>query len=121
MFRYLVRRVLQMIVAFFGTTLIVYALMFAAQNDPIQALVGEKPVSPAQREFLTQKYHLDKTGVGGFFYRYWDYISHLLRGDLGESLTGRPISDILKQAWPYTLKMAGLAIFFVIVFGVAPA
>src|ERR1051326_1539022 len=118
MFRYLVRRVLQMIVAFFGTTLIVYAMVFAAQNDPIQALVGEKPVSAAQRAFLTQKYHLDKTGLGGFLYRYWDYVSHLLRGDLGESLTGQPISQILRLAWPITVRMAGLAIIFVIIFGV---
>jgi oligopeptide transport system permease protein len=118
MFRYLVRRVLQMILAFFGTMFIVYAMVFAAQNDPIQALVGEKPVSAAQRAFLTQKFHLDKTGIGGFLYRYWDYVSHLLRGDLGESLTGQPISQILRLAWPATLKMAALAILFVIAFGV---
>ena len=106
MFRYLVRRILQMILAFFGTTLIVYALMFAAQNDPIQALAGEKPVSAAQRAYLTEKFHLDKTGIGGFFYRYWDYVSHLLRGDLGQNLNGRSISDILASAWPYTIRMA---------------
>ena len=49
MFRYIVRRLLQMVLAFFGTTLIVYALMFAGQGDPIQALAGERPVtaSPA--------------------------------------------------------------------------
>lgn len=118
MVRFLIRRLLQMIVAFFGTTLLVYALMFAAQNDPIQALVGERPVSAAQREALTKQFHLDKTGLGGFLYRYWDYITHLLRGDLGESLTGQPISSILRQAWPYTLEMAAIAIIMVIIFGV---
>ncbi len=118
MFRYLVRRILQMIVAFFGTTLIIYALIFAAQNDPIQALAGEKPVSAAQRAYLTEKFHLDKTGIGGFFYRYWDYVSHLLRGDLGQNLNGRSISDILASAWPYTIRMALFAMVFVILFGV---
>jgi oligopeptide transport system permease protein len=118
MFRYLIRRILQMIVAFFGTTLLVYALMFAAQNDPIQALVGEKPVSEAQREVLTKQFHLDKTGFGGFMYRYWDYISHLLRGQFGLSLTGQPISQIITRAWPYTLTMAAIAIVMVMVLGV---
>jgi oligopeptide transport system permease protein len=118
MFRYLVRRILQMILAFFGTTLIVYALMFAAQSDPIQALVGEKPVSPAQRAYLTAYYHLDKKGLGGFLYRYWDYITHLLRGDLGLSLSGQPISSIIRNALPYTLQMAAIAIVLVIVVGV---
>jgi oligopeptide transport system permease protein len=118
MFRYIVRRLLQMILVFFGTTLIVYALMFAAQNDPIQALVGERPVNAAQRAALTQQFHLDKTGLGGFLYRYWDYISHLLRGDFGLSLTQRPISSILQEAWPYTIKLTLLAIVFVLIFGV---
>ena len=49
MFRYIVRRLLQMVLAFFGTTFIVYALMFAGQGDPIQALAGERPVTAAQR------------------------------------------------------------------------
>ena len=49
MVRFVVRRLLQMVAAFFGTTLVVYAMMFGAQGDPVQALAGEKPVSAAQR------------------------------------------------------------------------
>lgn len=119
MFRYIVRRLLQMVLAFFGTTLLVYALMFAAQGDPIQALAGEKPVTAAQRAVLVERYHLDKHGIGGFFYRYWDYVSHLLRGDFGETLTGRPVSDVLSEAWPYTIKLGLMASLIVIVFGIA--
>ena len=36
------------------------------KEDPIQALAGERPVSDAQRAYLTEKFHLDKTGIGGF-------------------------------------------------------
>ena len=118
MFRYIVRRLLQMVLAFFGTTLIVYALMFAGQGDPIQALAGERPVTDAQRAYLTEKFHLDRTGVGGFFYRYFDYIANLLKGNLGESLTGRPIGDVLAQAWPVTMKLAAIAMVVAILVGV---
>ncbi|MBX7265301.1 ABC transporter permease [Micromonospora sp. Llam7] len=118
MFRFVVRRLLQMVLAFFGTTLIVYALMFAGQGDPIQALAGERPVTAAQRAYLTEKYHLDATGVGGFFYRYFDYLSNLVRGDLGESLTGRSIGEILAAAWPVTIKLALIAIAVAVIFGV---
>ena len=45
MFRYIVRRLLQMVLTFFGATFIVYALMFANQDDPIQALAGERPIT----------------------------------------------------------------------------
>jgi oligopeptide transport system permease protein len=46
--RYLVRRLLQMVVTFFGATFLVYALMFANQDDPLQALAGDRPISDAQ-------------------------------------------------------------------------
>jgi oligopeptide transport system permease protein len=118
MSRYIVRRLLQMVVAFFGTTLIVYALMFAGQGDPIQALAGERPVSAAQRAYLTEKYHLDATGVGGFFYRYFDYLRSLLHGDLGQSLTGRSIDGILARAWPVTVELALIALGVAILLGV---
>ncbi|WKU08362.1 ABC transporter permease [Micromonospora sp. HUAS LYJ1] len=118
MFRFVLRRLLQMVLAFFGTTLIVYALMFAGQGDPIQALAGERPVTPAQRAYLTEKFHLDRTGVGGFLYRYLDYLKNLVKGDLGQSLTGRSIGDILAAAWPVTVKLALIAMAVTILFGV---
>jgi peptide/nickel transport system permease protein/oligopeptide transport system permease protein len=118
MVRFVIRRLLQMVVAFLGTTLIVYAMMFGVAGDPIQALVGEKPVSAAQRAYLTERFHLDHTGFGGFWYRYGDWLAHLLRGDLGETLNLRPISDVLGDAWPYTLKLTGIAMVFVVVVGV---
>src|SRR5438874_4346578 len=114
MVRFVVRRLLQMVIVFFGTTLVVYAMMFGAQGDPIQALAGEKPVSAAQRAYLTEHFHLDH----GFWYRYADYVGGLLRGDLGDTLTLRPISSVLAGAWPYTLKLAGLAMVVVVVVGV---
>ncbi len=118
MLRFVIRRLLQMVVAFLGTTLIVYAMMFGVQGDPIQALVGEKPVSAAQRAYLTEHFHLDHTGFAGFWYRYGDWLAHLLRGDLGETLNLRPISDVLGDAWPYTVKLTAIAMVFVVVVGI---
>lgn len=115
MFRYVVRRLLQMILVFFGTTFIVYWMMFLGSSDPIQALVGEKPVSESVRIQLTEQYHLDEP----FLVRYFIYMSNLLRGDFGTQLNGRSIADILAQAWPYTIRLAVLAMIFVIVFGLA--
>ena len=102
MFRFLVRRLLQMILTFFGATFIVYALMFANQDDPLQALVGERPVTPAQRLALTEMYHLDEP----FLKQYWYYMQGLLTGDFGRSLTGRQVADMMADAWPVTIKLA---------------
>ena len=106
MFRYIVRRLLQMVLTFFGATFIVYALMFANQDDPIQALVGERPITPSQRIALTERYHLDDS----FLQQYWYYMKGLLTGDFGTSLTGRSIKDMLIDAWPVTAKLAVIAI-----------
>ena len=106
MFRFIVRRLLQMVLTFFGATFVVYALMFAATDDPLQALVGERPLTVSQRTALTARYHLDES----FLKQYWYYVKGLLTGDLGTSLTGRKISDMLADAWPVTLRLAVLAI-----------
>jgi oligopeptide transport system permease protein len=108
MFRYIVRRLLQMVVTFFGATFFVYALMFANQDDPIQALAGERPITDAQRTALTERYHLDES----FFMQYWYYMKGLLTGDFGTSLTGRSIADMMAGAWPVTIKLALVAIVF---------
>ncbi|GAA2379755.1 ABC transporter permease [Catellatospora methionotrophica] len=114
MFRYLVRRFLQMIMVFIATTLIVYSLMYLTGGDPIQALAGEKPVTDLQRAQLTVKYGLDQP----FLVRYWNYLTDLLHLDFGTTLTGRPIKDILLDAWPVTMQLALIAILVTIIFGV---
>ncbi|MDI6098466.1 ABC transporter permease [Actinoplanes sp. NEAU-A12] len=114
MFRYIVRRLLQMILTFFGATFVVFALMFANQDDPIQALAGEKPVSASLRAALTERYHLDE----GFLSQYWYYMSNLLTGDLGVTLTGRDISALLAEAWPRTLQLSLMAIVLAAVLAV---
>jgi len=98
-YRFLIRRLLQMALTFVGATLIVYALMFANQTDPVQALAGERPVSPAQRAFLIEKYHLSEP----FLVQYAYYMKGLLTGDFGQSLTGRSIGDMMASAWPVTM------------------
>ncbi|GIH04422.1 peptide ABC transporter [Rhizocola hellebori] len=114
MFRYLVRRFLQMILVFIATTFIVYALMYATGGDPIQALAGERPVSPTQRAQLVKEYGLDQP----FWKRYLDYLNDLLHGDFGQTLTGRSINDIIAESLPTTAKLAVIAILTTILVGV---
>jgi oligopeptide transport system permease protein len=115
MFRYVVRRLLQGVLTFVGATFIVYALMFANQDDPLQALAGERPVTPAVRQYLTEQYHLNDP----FLTQYGYYMKGLLTGDLGQSIgRNRPIKDLLMDAWPITLKLAVIAVIFAALLGV---
>ena len=114
MFRYIIRRLLQMVLAFFGTTLLVYWLMFVASDDPITALAGEKPLSPSTRAALIEQFHLDQ----GFFVQYFYYMKGLLTFNLGVNTSNRDIGDLVTTAWPYTLKLAILAFIVVVVVGI---
>jgi oligopeptide transport system permease protein len=112
---FLLRRLLQAVMTFFGATFIVYALMFSIAEDPLQALAGEKPLSDSQRVQLTAQYHLDEP----FIVQYGYYMKGLLTGDFGRAISGRPIADVLAESWPRTIQLALIAICIVIVFGIA--
>lgn len=115
MYGFLIRRLLQGVLTFFGATFVVYALMFSIASDPLQALAGEKPLSASQRAQLTEQYHLDKP----FVVQYGYFMKGLLTGNLGRTISGRPIADVLKEAWPRTIQLGLMALLIVIVFGVA--
>jgi len=114
MSRYILRRLLQMVGTFFGATLIVFALMFSIADDPIRALAGEKPLNPSQRAQLTAQYHLDRP----FLVQYGYYMRGLLTGNLGRTLAGRPIADVLAESWPRTIILSLMSLVVVIVLGV---
>jgi oligopeptide transport system permease protein len=112
---YLLRRLAQTALTFFGATFIIYALMFSIAEDPLQALAGERPVSPSQRVQLTEQYHLDEPLIVQYGY----YMKGLLTGDLGRNLSGRPLGEMLAEAWPRTIQLALLALSIVVVIGIS--
>jgi oligopeptide transport system permease protein len=106
--RYVIRRLLQSIPVFFGATFIVFAMVFALPGDPIRALNGERPISETAQAELRERYNLDDPLV----VQYGKYIAGLAHGDFGETFRGRPVSDILKEKFPVTLKLALAAFIF---------
>lgn len=114
MSRFVIRRLLQSVLTFFGATLIVYALMFSITTDPLQALAGERPLNASQRAQLTAQYHLDRP----FLVQYGYYIKGLLTWDLGRTIAGRPIVDVLAEAWPRTIQLTLITMAIVIGVGV---
>ena len=118
MIRFTLMRFLQLIPVFLGATLLVYFLVFATPGNPIAALSGGKPMSPAVEAALTAQYNLDKP----FWMQYLLYLKNLLSFDLGETFSGQPVSDVIARAFPVTARLAIMALvfeaFFGIIFGV---
>lgn len=114
MFGYIVRRVLQAIPVFFGTTLLIYFMVFAMPGDPVVALFGDHGVNEAVAQQLRERYHLDQP----FIMQYLIYIGGIFQGDFGTSFSGQPVSAILAQTFPVTVRLAIIALLFEMVFGI---
>ncbi|MEE1784056.1 ABC transporter permease [Streptomyces sp. SP17BM10] len=113
--RYVIRRLIQAIPVLIGATFLIYFIVFSLPGDPVQALAGEKRADPIVAEMIRQRYHLNDP----FLVQYWNYISGVFQGNLGESLTGRSVSDMIGEAFPYTLNLGLVAFVIETVVGVA--
>ena len=111
---YLVKRILQAVPVFFGTTLLIYFMVFAMPGDPIVALFGDKGVNPAIADQLRHQYHLDQP----FIVQYLIYIGGIFQGDFGTSFSGQPVANILAQTFPVTLRLSLIAILFEMIIGI---
>jgi len=111
---YIGRRLLQMIPVFLGATLIVYLMAFVSSGDPIAAIAGDKPISPAVADKLRAQYNLDKPVI----IQWLIYLGNLFQGDFGIGFNGRPIIDQIKAAFPVTFRLAIIAVVIETVFGV---
>ncbi|MDR0945614.1 MAG: ABC transporter permease [Bifidobacteriaceae bacterium] len=111
---YIGRRLLQMIPVFLGATLLVYAMVFLLPGDPIVAMFGERQVNAAVANQLRAQYHLDKP----FIIQYLLYLKGVVTGNFGMSYSGRPVSQIVAQAYPVTVKLAVMALCIEAIFGV---
>lgn len=111
---YTIRRFLQLVPVFFGATLLLYFMVFSLPGDPTAAMGGGKPLTPAVREQIREQYHLNDS----FFSQYWHYMSGIFTGDFGQSFSGRPVVDVMAQAFPVTIRLAVLALLIEAVFGI---
>ena len=111
---YIARRVAIMVPVFLGATLLIYGMVFLLPGDPLAALAGDRPLTPAVAAQLRARYHLDDP----FFLQYLHYLGGVLRGDLGRSYSGLPISDVLAHAFPVTLRLAMIALTVEAVLGI---
>ena len=113
--RYIIRRLLQAVPVVIGTTFMIFALVFALPGDPIRALSGDKPISPAVYAELQDRYNLDDPLLS----QYAQYMVGLVQGDFGQSFRGREVADIMVERFPVTIKLAVVAFLFEILIGIA--
>jgi oligopeptide transport system permease protein len=115
MWWYIGRRVLQAIPVVLGATLLIYAMVFLQPGDPIKALFGEKPVNDAVKASIEAQYNLDDP----FLIQWLKYLGGAITGDFGMTFAQQPVSEVIAEAFPVTLKLALMALVIEAILGIA--
>jgi oligopeptide transport system permease protein len=113
MARYVARRLLLAIPVLLGATLIIFMMVFALPGDPVRALAGDRPMSPAVQAQIRDNYNLNDPLV----VQYGKYMARLAQGDLGTDFQGRPVTRTVKERLPVTVRLAVVAILFEAILG----
>ena len=97
-----------------GLLAVTFVISRVIPADPVALIAGET-ATPAQVAALRKQLGYDRPLPVQFV----DYVSRLVRGDMGQSLyTTRPISDDLAARLPATIELTLVAMAFSIVIGI---
>lgn len=94
---------------------LVFLLLRVAPGDPIDALLGSR-APEAARAALRQQLGLDQP----LLTQYGSFLAHLLRGDLGTSLSSQePVATIIGRSLPASVELGLVALLLAALLGLA--
>ena len=110
MIQYLVRLSLSVILITWVVSSLVFLLIHLVPGDPVAVMLGDW-ASPTDEALLRKQLGLDLP----LWQQYAHYLYGLIHGDLGQSLFyHQPVSELINERFPYTLKLAVMALFIAI-------
>ncbi|WP_329136037.1 ABC transporter permease [Streptomyces sp. NBC_01476] len=112
--RYVVRRLLQMVPVFIGTTFLIFVMVYAL-GDPVAAMFGDKAPDPATAAQLRHQMYLDHSLPA----QYIHYMRQIFTGNFGKAATGQPVTELMGIAFPVTFRLTLVAFAIEAVVGVA--
>ncbi|HEX5972983.1 MAG TPA: ABC transporter permease [Gemmatimonadaceae bacterium] len=114
--RYLAGRLLQAVGVVVMVTTLTFVLVHLAPGDPIAAALDRPGVTEAVRQQWRQSFGLDRP-LGEQYVR---WLANAARGELGWSFSyRRPVRDVLMDALPRTMLLAGLSLALSFLIGIA--
>lgn len=115
MLRFVLFRLLHAIPLLIAVIFVILLMLQLIPGDPVQAMVGDFPVSPEFRAAIAQQYHLDDP----FPVRVYSYFVNLLHGDFGYSYQfQRPVLDLVAETAPRTILLTLVGFAIAIPFGI---
>ncbi|PZS08357.1 MAG: ABC transporter permease [Chloroflexi bacterium] len=94
---------------------VIFGALYIAPGSPIAFLTRGRSVSPATISELEAHYHLNQS----FIIQYWDWLSAVLHGNLGNSIIfGLPVSSLITPRVATTVILVLYAWVIIVVSGV---
>jgi peptide/nickel transport system permease protein len=113
MAKYLIRRLLQLVVVAFIISVLVFLLVHLLPGDPASVILGPND-NPHNRAVLYKQLGLNKPLIQ----QYFTWLTSVFHGNLGESyLNHESVTSIISSGWPIDLEL--IIISQVIAFAVA--
>jgi ABC-type dipeptide/oligopeptide/nickel transport system permease component len=114
MLKFIIRRVIWTIPVLLVVILMTFLMMRMIKGNPFQ--VTERAVPESIQRNLDRKFHLDQP----WYMQYLYYVKGVFTWDLGPSLVQRnqTVNDVIRETFPVSLKLGGMAMLFAIVFGI---
>ena len=110
---FILRRLAFMVLVLAGMTVITFTLTHVVPGDPARLLAGQHATAEQVRT-VAHMYGLDQP----FPTQFWIYLTGLLHGDLGMSLTNRrPVMEDLAQFLPASMELTFTAVLLVVLVG----
>ncbi|MBV8192824.1 MAG: ABC transporter permease [Alphaproteobacteria bacterium] len=104
--QYLIRRLLLVIPAMLGISVLLYTVLALAPGDPFSELAANPAVPPEVAQALRTKFGLDDP----VWIRYWRWLIAMLHGEWGFSFQSRmDVDRLIMQRLPTTLIVIGAA------------
>ena len=114
MLGFIARRLAALLPTLAGITLVAFGLIRLVPGDPVEIMMGERSLGPAQHAAAMQRLGLDQP----LHRQYLAYLGQLARGDLGASLVTRePVLDELRALLPATVELSFFALAFALLLG----
>ncbi|MFP5180052.1 ABC transporter permease subunit [Bacillus altitudinis] len=114
MTRYIIKRLFLLLPLIVFITFFAFVLLAMRASDPAEVALRVNQVTPTEEmiESMRQELGLDQP----FFIRYVTWLKDGLTGDFGSSyVTHEPVLDLMMEALPATLQLAGMSLLFIIV------
>ncbi|MFT7841218.1 ABC transporter permease [Saccharothrix sp. BKS2] len=112
--RYVLRRLLQMVPVFLGTTFLIYVMVWAVPGDPFEGKCGDRDCPESYVSAMRERFNLDDP----LLVQYAKYLGNLVRGDFGLTSSGLQVADRIAATFPVTLKLALVALVVEAVIGI---